>query len=203
MKFTSLITAATGALLLQSACVLHADNGNSNMMEQPFIDGGRVHIKLSAGRHRIMQSVDDHIRVIWRVDDEEDLQKVDASADVEGSAARIELDGPRNDFETIIKVPKNTHLTVRMTAGELFVSEIIGDKDIRLRAGNLDIEVEDSNAYAHVEGSLWAGDIDAGPFNETASGLFRSIEWQGEGRHDLQFKLYAGDVKLHTGSLQD
>lgn len=190
-------------LLYLPSTPLIAGEPVSDLMETEFVDGGKINIKLSAGEHKISDSGDNTIRVYWRVDDEHDLKAVDAVTEVDGSTAEIGLDGPRDNFKTTIKVPRNSDLAIKLSAGELSVEDVVGSKDIRLRAGELSIEVGDTGDYAHVEGSLWAGDIDAGPFDEAKSGLFRSIEWHGDGRHEIKFKLYAGDVRLYRGEAED
>jgi hypothetical protein len=190
-------TLAVGAFLCLSAAQLHSEDKFTDSLETAFVDGGQISINLSAGEHTISESPDNLIRVFWRVKDEHKKQEVDASTDVDGSTATIDLDGPRNNFRTVIQIPRNSDLIVRLSAGELEVGNVAGDKDIRLRAGNLRIAVEDIHDYATVKGSLWAGDIDSGPFGEEVSGLFRSIDWEGEGEHKLRFKLMAGDVQLY------
>lgn len=188
-----------GALLWLPATLLTAGESASDLVETEFVDGGKITINLSAGEHQISESDDNTISVYWRVDDKDDMNAVDAVTEVDGSTAEIDIDGPHNNFKTMIKVPRNSDLTIKLSAGELSIDGVVGSKDIRLRAGELSIEIGDTDDYAHVEGSLWAGDIDAGPFEQAESGLFRSIEWHGDGQHKLKFKLYAGDVKLYTG----
>jgi len=188
---------ALSAMLLFPFASVNAESAYTDSMEAEFMQGGQITLKLSAGEHEIVESADNHIRVHWTLEDESD--DVDTQAKVKGNQATIDIDGPRKHFRTVIEVPRNSDLTVRLTAGELDVGNVGGDRDIQLRAGDLSIEVGDTDNYGNVEGSLWAGDINAGPFNRSASGLFRSIEWQGEGDHDVYFKLYAGDVRLYQG----
>ena len=83
-----------------------------------------------------------------------------------------------------------------MTAGDLEIVGIEGDKDVHLRAGDLSIEVGDPAAYKLVTGSVTAGDIDASPFGITKGGLFRSFTHEGKGRFSLRAKLWAGDLRL-------
>lgn len=188
-----------GMLLIAIATQLIAGENFIDSKETVFMEGGDITIQLSAGEHEIVQSEDDTIRVSWyaRSADRDDVK---ASTSVDGGHAMIRLDGPRKKFRTLIEIPRHSDVSVRLTAGDLNVHDVEGDMDIRLRAGDLSIEVGDSSDYAHVEGSLWAGDISAGPFDEEASGLFRSIEWQGRGERDLRFKLYAGDVTIYQGA---
>ena len=185
-----------GALLCLPGTHLFAEESFTESLETAFIDGGQIEIKLSSGNHTISSSEDDHIRIFWRAKIK-DIANVDAHTRVDGSKAVIDIDGPNKDFHTTIEVPRHSDLKVHLSAGELHVENIEGDRDIKFRAGELKIEIGSPDDYARVEGSLWAGDIDAGPFEIRKSGLFRSIEWEGEGSHSLQFKLYAGDVTLY------
>jgi len=91
----------------------------------------------------------------------------------------------------------HSNINVRVSAGELHVGNLEGNRDIKLRAGELKIEVGSPEDYAQVNGSLWAGDIQAGPFNTNKSGLFRSLKWEGDGGHSLRFKVRAGEVKIY------
>jgi len=185
-----------GAFLCFSASNLYSDEPFTDSLETAFVDGGEIEIKLSAGQHTISKSNDNTIRVYWRVRDE-DTHKVDADTQVNGTKAVVDIDGPMKNFESVIEVPMHSDIIVRVSAGELFVGNLEGDRDIKLRAGDLNIEVGSPEDYAQVDGSLWVGDLDAGPFNANKSGLFRSLKWEGEGSHSLRFKLRAGDVELY------
>ena len=77
---------------------------------------------------------------------ESQLAGVEADAEVDGSKAKIVLDGPTNDFRTTIEVPAHSDLFVRLSAGEL------------------SIEVGWPEDYSHVEASVWAGELSAAPF---------------------------------------
>lgn len=191
--------ALIGATLMLSAGPLAADDTVTGSQETEFIQGGSITIVLSAGEHRIVRSEDDQIRVHWTMDDTG--WQVEARTTVEGNRAKVDVDGPNNsNFRAVIEVPENSDLRVRLTAGVLEVQDVGGDRDINLRAGELKMEVNDPSDYGKVRGSLWAGDIDASPFQKTTSGLFRSIKWQGEGQSELKFKLYAGDVRLYSAA---
>jgi hypothetical protein len=201
MQWMTWKRALVGALLVAIAAPLTASDEFTDSQETEFTRDGAITITLSAGVHEIVRSEDAHIRVHWTVGDERD--EVKARTTVDGRTAKVDVDGPSDDFHTVIEVPANSDLKLSLTAGVLTVRDIGGDRDIRLRAGELHIEVGDTDDYGKVAGSLWAGDINAGPFKQGASGLFRSIKWQGEGENDLQFKLYAGDVRLYSGKEQD
>ena len=113
------------------------------------------------------------------------------------NAAEFHLSGgPRNDFRITIQLPKNCDLFLRVPAGDVTVMGISGNKDIELRAGELSIHVGDISEYSHVDASVNAGDVEAVPFGESHSGLFRSFKKSGSGKYQLHAHVGAGDVSL-------
>ena len=120
-----------------------------------------------------------------------------ASADVKGSDATISTDGPGDNFEVEIQVPSPASLYVRLSAGELRIKGIEGDKNVSAHAGEIDIEVGRAGQYRRVDASVWAGELQVGPFGTSKEGLFRSFDWSGQGRYTLQAHLEAGEVRLH------
>jgi hypothetical protein len=85
---------------------------------------------------------------------------------------------------------------VRLTAGNLEIAGIKGDKDIEANAGNLNINVGSSNDWGDVDASVTAGDIHAPAFQAAKGGLFRSLSWKGPGKYRLHAHLTAGDINL-------
>jgi DUF4097 and DUF4098 domain-containing protein YvlB len=95
-----------------------------------------------------------------------------------------------------IRIPKNSGIYVRVPAGDVTVEGISGDKDIELHAGDLSIHIGNPEDYSHVDASVSAGDVDAAPFGESRSGLFRSFTKSGSGKYKLHAHVGAGDVTL-------
>ena len=135
----------------------------------------------------------------WTVRDPDDLRRVFAAADVKGREATITTDGP-NNFKADIQVPSHADLYVRLTAGELTIQGIDGNKDVSLHAGELDIDVGRPEDYRSVSASVWAGEVHANPFNVSKEGLFRSFNWSGKGAYTLEARLKAGEVHLRSRS---
>ncbi len=104
--------------------------------------------------------------------------------------------GPRNDFQITIRLPKNCDLYLRVPAGDVTVEGISGNKDIELHAGDLSIHVGSPEEYSHVDASVNAGDVEASPFGESHSGLFRSFKKSGSGKYKLHAHVGAGDLTL-------
>ena len=169
-------------------------------LERPFSAGGRITMDLSAGEYEISGSPDGRIRLDWGVEDSRRLDEVDNWIAVRGAEARVTTDGPQNNFEVRIQVPSRSNLHIRLTAGELAIKGIEGDKDVELHAGELDIDVVRADDYRHVDAAIWAGELHATPFQVTKEGLFRSFDWRGKGQYRLHAHLKAGELRLHSTS---
>ena len=113
------------------------------------------------------------------------------------------MDGPANEFHAVIEVPARTDLHLRLSAGELSIEDIVGDKDIRLHAGEVRVDVGNPATYRRVRASVWAGELRAEPFRRRTGGLFRSLDWRGDGEHDLRVRLKAGELRLYSKSAAD
>jgi hypothetical protein len=172
----------------------------SASLERAVPGTGWVSMDLSAGEYHIVGGGDRRIRLDWSARDRDTLSRIRARAEVLGRDVTIDTDGPENSgLEMTIQLPVRTDLHVRLTAGELTIEHIEGNKDVRLHAGELSIDVGRAEDYRRVEASVWAGEIDAPPFHKNKGGLFRSIDWRGSGPYRLEARLKAGEVRLHSG----
>ena len=104
--------------------------------------------------------------------------------------------GPKNNLEVTIEIPSSAMLFVRMSAGDLSVEGVSGDKDVELHAGDLTISVGDAAEYGYVDASVLTGDLEAPPFHESHGGLFRSFAKRGTGKYRLHAHVGAGDLTL-------
>ena len=171
----------------------------SGSLERPFTANGRISMDLSAGEYRISGTPDSRVRLEWSVRDRDKLSRVQARADVRGREAAITTDGPDNaNLEVEIQVPRRSDLYVRLTAGELTIEDVEGNKDVALHAGELNIDIGRAEDYRSVEASVWAGEVNALPYQATKGGLFRSFDWRGEGPYRLEARLKAGEVRLYS-----
>jgi hypothetical protein len=197
---TFVIAAILGTAFVTATAQSPQDTRPSDFLERPFAASGRIKMNLSAGEYRISGSPDAKIRVLWSVRDPEQLAKVKARVDVHGQDATVSTDGPRNNFKVAIQVPARADLHVRLTAGELTVEDIQGNKDVELHAGEVDIDVGRAEDYHHVDAAVWAGEIKATPYHVSKEGLFRSFDWSGKGPYRLHAHLKAGELRLFSKS---
>jgi hypothetical protein len=162
---------------------------------RPFPAGGRIRMDLSAGEYSIEGTPREQIRVDWRAK-EGSRRAVDTRIDIRGNQATVVTDGHLRDVEVHIEIPSRADLFARLTAGELSLEGVEGNKDVALHAGELRIDVVRADDYRAVDGGVWAGEIHAAPFGIAKEGLFRSFSWNGRGRYRLSARLKAGELWL-------
>ena len=165
-------------------------------VEAKFASGGEVHMDLCSGGVRVKGVEGDNLRVSYTSGrDWTDHVKIRIRTD--GNRAEIRSTGcPHNNFRMTIEVPKSSNLHARMFAGELDVSGISGNKDVRLSAGQLSLDIGDPKDYARVEASVSTGDLESPAFNISKGGLFRSFERNGPGKYQLRAHVGAGELDL-------
>jgi hypothetical protein len=162
--------------------------------EKDFVSGGKIAMTLESGDYKILASSDNRIHVRWN---EASRTRVKLTTNGNSAVVRVE-NTPNNNFHATIEVPALTDLRIRLTAGDMSVTGIKGDKDIEIHAGNLNLLVGNASDWGDVDASVTAGDINASPFQASKGGLFRSFHWRGPGKYRLHVHLTAGDVNLRN-----
>jgi DUF4097 and DUF4098 domain-containing protein YvlB len=139
--------------------------------EKDFVSGGRIEITLESGDYKIRASSDNRIHVRWN---EASAKGVQVKVTTNGKSADLRVENtPHDNFHATIEVPALADLRIRLTAGDISVTGIKGDKDIEANAGNLNISVGSSSDWDEVDASVTAGDLHAPAFKAATGGLFR------------------------------
>jgi hypothetical protein len=170
---------------------------NKHPFDVDFAPDQKIRIELRSGDCRIVGN-DTH-KISVRVDTKDPDKARDVTVNFKhfGNHGDVRIyGGPRNDIQITIEIPKDSGVVVRMPFGDLTMEGISGDKDVELHAGDLSIAVGAAADYGHVDASVISGDLQAEPFGESHSGLFRSFEKTGAGRYRLHVHLGAGDLTL-------
>jgi hypothetical protein len=165
-------------------------------VDKAFPKAGAIRMKLAAGDYRITGRSEDRIRVAWRADRPENAANLRAEATVTGNTAVITTGGFRNGVHFTIDVPSRSDIDIDLSAGDLEVRGIEGNKKVESWAGDVSIDIGQPEQYRHVEASVRAGDLNALPFKVSKGGLMRSFSWKGPGPYSLHAKLFAGDLTL-------
>ncbi len=173
----------------------------TNLGDHPFqVDfpsGSQLRIHVRSGDVRVVGRDDDRVTVRVNAKDWEKAREVKVRFERLAKAGELDISGgPKNDLQITVEVPRVTGLFVRMPAGQLELSDITGDKDVELHAGELIVGVGNPADYSFVEASVTSGGIEAPPFGEDHGGLFRSFHKSGNGKYKLHAHVGAGDLNL-------
>ena len=173
----------------------------TDLLKHPFqVDcpsGSQLTLRLRSGDVRVVGTEDHQISVRVEAADAERAREVKVFFERFDNSSELRVSGgPKNDLQIIVAVPRNTGLFVRMPAGQLEISNVTGDKDVQLHAGELILHVGDPADYSHVDASVVSGELEAPPFHEDHGGLFRSFQKSGNGKYRLHAHVGAGDLTL-------
>lgn len=182
-----------GASVAQKPVEIHETGKDS--FDADFPAAGQLRMHIRSGELKVLGSDENKIRIHYWGKNSVKSNDVKVRLKTVGNSGELYISvGPRNDFEIEIRVPRNTDLYLRMPAGEVDVSDVMGNKDIEVHAGDLTIGVGKPEEYAHVDASVHAGDLDTGPFGVAKDGLFRSFKQEGNGKYRLHAHVGAGDL---------
>lgn len=203
MRTALLTTVALAGLVAVPFSQAQRDERPTESMERAFAAGGLVAFDLVAGDYRITGSPDARIHVLWRTRDRND-DEIDArvAIDVKATEATITVERTKVfgnlGVDVDIQVPSRSDLDVELSAGELSIAAITGNKTITMNAGEIDVDVGRVADYGLVSASVWAGELQAWPFGQNKEGVFRSFNWTGEGPYRIQASLKAGEMTFHA-----
>ena len=138
------------------------------------------------------------IRVRWHAEDaqhERDMEKIKVRTDLFGSVATIRTQGPTSHARFTIEIPGRSDLHLRIRAGDVRIEGIEGNQDVRMTAGDLDIDVA-PDSLRHVHASVSIGDLKARALGIDKDGFKSSLDWFGDGAYTLDARMFAGDMTL-------
>ena len=171
---------------------------DERIIERPFSEGGIVTLNLASGDYTVRAGASDRVRVRWRAEDsedEKDLRKITVVSDVFDRVATIRTKGPTSHARFTIEVPPRSDVHLRVRAGDVRIEGIEGNKDVRMTAGDLYIDVQ-PDSLRHVHASVSIGDLNARSLGIEKDGFKNSFDWFGDGQYTLDARLFVGDVHL-------
>jgi hypothetical protein len=104
--------------------------------ETAFQPGGAVDIHVRSGEIDIAGSHRPKVSVSCNLKYADEAKDVKIRFKTAGTVADLRISGgPSNNVRLRIRIPRNSRPLVRSPAGDLTVSDVIGDKDVELHAG--------------------------------------------------------------------
>jgi len=187
-------------LILLVPCWLNAQNVDETSAQQKFISGGSIRLHLESGGYTIIPGDSENIVVRCTANTEQQLKRVKVVIKASGASAEVYVsETPHNNFQATIEVPRQSNLWARLTAGELDVRGVEGDKNIEVLAGRIQVDVPQPELYGHRDASVMTGSIEASAFDVSKGGLFRSFEQRGAGKYHLHAHVMTGEIDLRGG----
>jgi hypothetical protein len=188
-------------LVLLVPGLLHAqrarDTPAQTSAEQKFVSGGTIRLHLEAGGYTVTPVDSENISVTCRARSEEVRKRVKVEIKRTADSADVYVsDTPHNNFQATIEIPRRSNLWARVSAGELVVEDVEGDKDLEVRAGRIQVDVPHPEQYGHRDASVMTGSIESSAFEVSKGGLFRSFEQHGPGKYRLHAHVITGEIDL-------
>ena len=188
-------------VLLALAPFCHGDDKYSKTEAQSwhFLPAGQVELRVRYGDVHILPVQDSQISITYTMHSNHSdfIHKVDPRFEVTGSNATLMLKAPRNGAVDVdLKVPAHTDVYLRLSAGDVTLGAIEGNKDVETHAGDIDIDVVREASYGPVDASTHAGDV-AAPFGKPHGWIGNSLKYQGAGAYKIHAHTLAGDVRFH------
>lgn len=158
--------------------------------QQKFVSEGTVRLHLEAGGYTVTPNDSGNIVVSWHTS-----RPIKVEIKPSGNRADVYVrDTPHNNFQATIEVPRHSNLWARLSAGELVVEDVDGDKNLEVLAGRIQVDVPHAQDYGHRDASVTAGSIEASAFEISKGGLFRSFDQQGPGKYRLHAHVMTGEI---------
>lgn len=177
--------------------LLNAQHALETSTQQKFVSGGTIRLHLEAGGYTVTPGDSENIVVICHADTEEQLKHVKVEIKPTAASADIYVSNtPHSNFRATIEVPRYSNLWARLSAGELVIASVDGDKNVEARAGRIQIDIPHPEQYGHRDASLLTGSIQSSAFDVSKGGVFRSFEQHGPGKYRLHAHLMAEEIDL-------
>ncbi len=131
----------------------------------------------------------------------EDTDRVVLRFEPSSNGGKLTIEGPHirhgDGLQVRIEVPRKTNLSVSMSAGEIKVEEVAGDKNLGLYAGKITISSDHEWNYRAVDASVTIGAVKAPVFDADKGGFFRSISRKtAGGEYRLRAHVTTGEIDL-------
>ncbi len=178
----------------------HGDDqySKTNTQSWEFAPAGQVELHVRYGDVHIVPADDSHLAISYTMHSNhaDYIGKVEPQFEVQGAKAVLTLKAPHNgSIEVDLKVPVRTDIYLRLTAGDIHLGPIEGNKDLETHAGDIEVDLVDPASYGAVDASTHAGDVVA-PFGKPHGWIGNSLNYQGAGSFHIHAHTLAGDVTL-------
>lgn len=169
-------------------------------MDAPLRSRGSLTIDSRPAGLEIVGSDRESIRVTCTDDDrdfEKQVQIRFSGTDGDGKLTIVGGTLHTNNLKIHVEVPRRTSVRVRMSAGQVTMDDVSGDKDVELTAGQISLRGLHTRDYRKVDASVDVGQVSAPVYGADKGGFFRSFtKSQPDGEYLLRAHVTTGQVDL-------
>jgi hypothetical protein len=187
-------------LLLLSLRVCYANAQHTETREQTwdFASGGRVELHMRYGDVKVLAAQDDHLSIHYTMQSEHSdfISKVTTRFEISPSAALLRIDAPRNgSVDVELKVPESSNIWLRVTAGDIVIGPIDGNKNVETYAGDIRIDLPEHFDAGAIDVRTHAGEVTA-PWGKPQGWIGGTLKYDGGGKQSIHAHTFAGDIEL-------
>ena len=196
------LRAATGAALLACnlAALAQTEAACGQTLDAPLRSRAVLIIDSRPAGLEIVGTDQEAIHLSCTVRDAENARDIRIRLSGNQDDSKLTITGgslKNTNLQIRIEVPRKTSLRVQMSAGEVKVEEIAGDKDIDLYAGQISISSARPWDYRSVDLSVDIGEVKAPAYGEDKGGFFRAVTKQNvDGEYGLHAHVITGEIDL-------
>lgn len=198
MKTLNLLAGAT--LLASSLAAVSQSARCGQPLDAPLHRGAELTIASLSTEIEVIGTDHDTLHLTCHADDPNTAQDVHIQFSGTPDHARLTLKGSHlnhNNLHLRIEVPRKLDLALHMSAGEVKVEDIEGNKHIALTAGQISISAARDWDYKDVSASVDIGEVKAQVYGADKGGFFRSFHKQNDhGEYRLYAHVMTGEIDL-------
>jgi hypothetical protein len=194
------IVACAALFVCNMAGVAKAAVPCGQALEAPLRSSATLSISSIAAGIEVVATDQNTVHVSCSADDVESARQTQVQLSETPSGVKLTLTGrhPKHGNITVrIEVPRRTNLGIQLTAGDVKVADVIGDKDFKLRAGAITVSSTHAADYKDVSASVSIGEVSVPADGESKGGYFREFRKQNpSGRYLLHAHVTTGKIVL-------
>jgi hypothetical protein len=192
--------AGTAVLVWNLAGLAHAEVPCEQTLDAPLRPGAVLKVHSLPAGLEIVGTDQAAVHVSCTVGNEADPQLIHVRFKGNQDDGTVTVGGDWHKGSNVkvrIEVPRKTSLKVEMSAGQVNVEEITGDKDISMYAGQITISSTRLWEYRNVDVSVDIGEVNAPVYGAQKGGFFRGITKEtADGEYSLHAHVITGEIDL-------
>lgn len=194
------IVAAVALFAATSVCLSQSDVPCGQPLDAALHSGAALTIDSRPAGIEIVATDQEKIHITCKADDTDNASHTRLQLSGTPTRAVLKITGPHIEHggpQIRIEVPRKVNLDLQMPAGQVTVNDIVGDKNIELKAGQITISSTHTWNYRKVDVSVSIGQVSAPVYGADKGGFFRELHKENpDGEYRLHAHVTTGQIEL-------